>query len=226
MLEKRTLTDAELGEIEEIIGYAFADRQLLRRCFTHSSVSAENNNERLEFLGDAVIELCVSEELYRRSGEDEGDMTEWRKKFVANDVLRPAAERLGLHRYFIFSGKKENLGKKPVASLFEALAAGIYLDGGMEAARAVVMRFLPARTDLAAHGQAFQDYKTALQEIVQKNREETLSYRLVGESGPDHDKRFTVQVLLNSNIIAQGEGHSKKEAEQMAARQALELMGR
>ena len=108
----------------------------------------------------------------------------------------------------------------------EALIGAIYLDGGLESARTFILSFLPAKVDLAEQGGAFRDYKTALQEIVQKNRQETLCYRLSGESGPDHDKRFTVQVLLNRNIFAEGTGRSKKEAEQMAAKAALELMGK
>ena len=226
MLEKRTLTDAELDEIEKIIGYAFADRQLLRRCFTHSSVSAENNNERLEFLGDAVIELCVSEELYRRSGEDEGDMTEWRKKFVANDVLRPAAERLGLHRYFIFSGKKENLGKKPVASLFEALAAGIYLDGGMPAAKAFVREKL-IRAELLARraeaGAAKKDYKSRLQEYMQGRGLPRAEYLDPEKSGPDHRPVYRARVIAQG-IEEAGEGGSKAAAQQVAAKKILERL--
>ena len=105
------------------------------------------------------------------------------------------------------------------------MLAAVYLDGGMDAARAFAMRFIPERTAQAERGHAFRDYKTNLQEIVQKSHEEILSYRLSGESGPDHDKRFTVEVLLNSNVIGSGTGRSKKEAEQLAARAALELMG-
>ena len=116
--------------------------------------------------------------------------------------------------------------QEELLSVTDELIGAIYLDGGLEAARSFIMTFLPAKVDLAEAGHAFRDYKTALQEIVQKNRQETLQYRLSGESGPDHDKRFTVQVLLNSNIFAEGIGRSKKEAEQMAARSALELMGK
>ena len=107
----------------------------------------------------------------------------------------------------------------------EALLGAIYLDGGIEPARAFVLSFIPQAAERARQGRMFKDYKTALQEIVQKNRQETLEYRLAGSSGPDHDKTFTMQLLLNSNVFAEGKGHSKKEAEQMAAKQALELMG-
>ena len=112
-----------------------------------------------------------------------------------------------------------------MADATEALLGAIYLDGGIEPARAFVLRFIPQRVELVIAGGAFKDYKTVLQEIVQKNKQETLEYRLAGTSGPDHDKRFTMELLLNSNVFATGTGRSKKEAEQSAAKQALRLMG-
>ena len=223
--------------LKDKTGYVFRHPHLLHTAMTHSSYANERRdkktecNERLEFLGDSVLGLIAADYLFHRfPDQPEGELTKLRACVVCENTLAEVALEFGIDQELRLGKGEESGGgrrrKSILADAVEAVLAAIYLDGGMEAARGVVMRFLPARTDLAAHGQAFQDYKTALQEIVQKNREETLSYRLVGESGPDHDKRFTVQVLLNSNIIAQGEGHSKKEAEQMAARQALELMGR
>ena len=160
----------------------------------------------------------------------EGQLTKVRAAVVCEKTLYEVAKELGLDHHLLL-GHGEEMGggrQRPsiLADSVEALIGAIYLDGGLEAARSFIMTFLPAKVDLAETGHAFRDYKTALQEIVQKNRQETLQYRLSGESGPDHDKRFTVQVLLNSNIFAEGIGRSKKEAEQMAARSALELMGK
>ncbi len=210
-------------EIEKIIGYSFRDKALLKRCFTLSSASG-SNNERLEFLGDAVIELCVSEMLYLRSGEDEGDMTELRKKFVANSVLRATVERLGLERFLLFSGKRENIGKKPVASLFEAVAAGIYLDGGMSAARQFItdklIRF--EREKILGDGGS-KNYKGMLQEYLQGAGMPRAEYELLEKTGPDHRPVFRVRASAQGRS-GTGEGGSKAEAEQAAAKKVLESL--
>ena len=226
MSERRALTDAELDEIERIIGYTFSERRLLRRCFTHASASEESNNERLEFLGDAVIELCVSEELYRRLEENEGDMTERRKKLVSNGVLRSVCERLGLDRYLVFSGRQENLGKKSLASLFEALAAGIYLDGGMPAAKGFIHKKLIGaelcigRTGSAAAG---KDYKSRLQEYLQGRGLPRAEYPDPEKSGPDHRPVYRARVIAQG-MEETGTGGSKAEAEQAAAKKILERL--
>ena len=222
---------------EDELIYQFTDASLMTTAMTHSSYANEHrdlhmqNNERLEFLGDSILGLVSADYVFHRyPNVPEGQLTKVRAAVVCEKTLYEVAKELGLDHHLLL-GHGEEMGggrQRPsiLADSVEALIGAIYLDGGLEAARSFIMTFLPAKVDLAEAGHAFRDYKTALQEIVQKNRQETLQYRLSGESGPDHDKRFTVQVLLNSNIFAEGIGRSKKEAEQMAARAALELMGK
>lgn len=222
---------------EDELIYQFTDASLMTTAMTHSSYANEHrdlhmqNNERLEFLGDSILGLVSADYVFHRyPNVPEGQLTKVRAAVVCEKTLYEVAKELGLDHHLLL-GRGEEMGggrQRPsiLADSVEALIGAIYLDGGLEAARSFIMTFLPEKVDLAETGHAFRDYKTALQEIVQKNRQETLQYRLSGESGPDHDKRFTVQVLLNSNIFAEGIGHSKKEAEQMAARAALELMGK
>lgn len=222
---------------EDELIYQFTDASLMATAMTHSSYANEHrdlhmqNNERLEFLGDSILGLVSADYVFHRyPNVPEGQLTKVRAAVVCEKTLYEVAKELGLDHHLLL-GHGEEMGggrQRPsiLADSVEALIGAIYLDGGLEAARSFIMTFLPAKVDLAEAGHAFRDYKTALQEIVQKNRQETLQYRLSGESGPDHDKRFTVQVLLNSNIFAEGIGRSKKEAEQMAARSALELMGK
>ena len=215
-------------EKDELI-YQFHDTGLLTTAVTHSSYANEHrdlhmqNNERLEFLGDSILGLVSADYVFHRyPNVPEGQLTKLRAAVVCEQTLYEVAKELGLDRLLLLGKGEENGGGRGRPSI---LAGAIYLDGGLESARTFILSFLPAKVDLAEQGGAFRDYKTTLQEIVQKNRQETLSYRLSGESGPDHDKRFTVQVLLNRNIFAEGIGRSKKEAEQMAAKAALELMG-
>ena len=221
---------------EEKIGYRFQNPALLRAAVTHSSYSNENrekkihNNERLEFLGDSVLGFLCAEYLFAQYRElPEGQLTKLRAAVVCEQSLFEVAKQFSLSEDMFLGRGEEACGGRERPSLLadavEAVLAAVYLDGGMDAARAFAMRFIPERTAQAERGHAFRDYKTNLQEIVQKSHEEILSYRLSGESGPDHDKRFTVEVLLNSNVIGSGTGRSKKEAEQLAARAALELMG-
>lgn len=223
-------------EKDELI-YQFHDIGLLTTAMTHSSYANEHrdqhiqNNERLEFLGDSILGLVSADYVFHRyPNVPEGQLTKMRAAVVCERTLYEVAKELGLDHLLLLGRGEENGGgrKRPsiLADSVEALIGAIYLDGGLESARTFILSFLPAKVDLAEQGGAFRDYKTALQEIVQKNRQETLCYRLSGESGPDHDKRFTVQVLLNRNIFAEGTGRSKKEAEQMAAKAALELMGK
>ena len=222
--------------LEEKIGYHFHNPALLRAAVTHSSYSNENrekkihNNERLEFLGDSVLGFLCAEYLFAQYRElPEGQLTKLRAAVVCEQSLFEVAKQFSLSEDMLLGRGEEACGgrERPalLADAVEAVLAAVYLDGGMDAARTFAMRFIPQRTVQAERGHAFRDYKTNLQEIVQKSHEEVLSYRLSGESGPDHDKRFTVEVLLNSNVIGSGTGRSKKEAEQLAARAALELMG-
>lgn len=222
-----------LSQLEEKIGYSFENTSLLQTALTHSSYANEKGagtpyNERLEFLGDSVLGIITAEYLFKNHREfPEGELTKVRAALVCEKALYRFAEEIELGQ-FLFLGKGElHTGgrNRPsiLADAFEALIAAIYLDGGMEQAKRFVLRFVTAAQEDAMELNA--DYKTKLQEIIQKNPEERIEYVTIGEQGPDHDKRFVVAVKLNSNIIGEGTGRSKKQAEQLAAREALRLMG-
>lgn len=224
-----------MQELEQILGYVFKDKALMLRALSHTSYINEvkdirESNERLEFLGDSVLSVIVSEYIFRNFKQlPEGELTKLRASLVCEKSLAAFARELQLGR-FLFLGKGEQLnGGRDRASIladaFEALLAAMYLDGGMDVAKAHVMRFVKDEIQNHTVEEAFHDYKTQLQEIIQKNPGEELTYCLAKEEGPDHDKRFTVEVCLNSNVIGCGVAHSKKQAEQYAAKQALELMG-
>lgn len=223
----------DLKQLEDKIEYVFKDKLLLKQALTHSSYANENRgtgpfNERLEFLGDAVLSLVTAEYLFKKFPEmPEGELSKLRSGLVCTSSLCDYAKSISLGD-FLFLGKgEENSGgrQRPsnLENTFEALIAAVYLDGGLEKARAFVLRFLNA--SIETHHISFKDYKTLLQEVIQQNHEETLNYVITGESGPDHDKRFDAEVHLNSNVIGRGSGKSKKQAEQEAAREALQLMG-
>lgn len=219
--------------LEEIIEYEFTDRELLKTALTHSSFSNEakgdvQDNERLEFLGDAVLSIMVSDFLFRNFSVPEGDLTKLRASLVCEQCLYDFALSITLGNFlYLGHGERQNGGAERPSNLsnaFEALIAAIYLDNGFDVARDFVIPFVEEALASGDH-ESFNDYKTKLQEIVQQNPEEQINYKLVNESGPDHAKEFTVELYLNTNIIGTGKGRSKKLAEQEAARQALELMG-
>ncbi len=223
-----------MNKFQAILGYQFGDIELLKNALTHSSYANETHayygsNERLEFLGDSVLSIIVSEYLYSTyTNLPEGELTKLRASLVCEKTLSVFARKLHLGEYlFLGKGEAQNKGYERssiLADAFEAVLAAIFLDGGMEPARMHVLRFIiPELSE--REFDLFKDYKTALQEVVQRNPEERLTYVLTDESGPDHDKRFTVEVHLNSNVIGTGNGRSKKQAEQDAAKQALLLMG-
>jgi len=214
------------------LGYEFNNEEYLIKALTHSSYANENktgeSNERQEFLGDAVLSIVVSDYLFGRYHMAEGDLTRVRSTLVCEKSLCDFAREIGLGDALLLGKGEEQTGGRSrpsiLADAFEALIAAIYLDGGLEAAKAFILPFVGrALGDRVQSG--VNDYKTLLQEIVQKNPGEQLNYKLVDESGPDHAKCFVAEVHLNSNVIGRGEGRSKKTAEQNAARQALELMG-
>lgn len=223
-----------MKDLQEAIGYTFRNPALLTEALTHSSYAHEQHNsmkynERLEFLGDAVLSIVVSDYIYRNCPNlPEGELTKLRASLVCEKSLFDFAKQIDLGSYLRLSnGERRNGGaKRPsiVSDAFEALIAAIYLDGGMEAAERHILRFVVPEIEHHKN-RSFKDYKTKLQEIIQKNPGEKLEYRLVGATGPDHNKHFKVEVCLNSNVIGKGGGRSKKEAEQQAAREALELMG-
>lgn len=215
--------------LEAIIGYEFKNRDLLLTALTHTSYANESrhpvpHNERLEFLGDSVLQIVSADHLFHAYADrPEGDLTRIRASLVSEGALFQFAQEIHLGEYLRLGRGEERCGGRTrpsvVSDAFEALIAALYLDGGMEAARRFILPFITE----GKHADA--DYKTRLQEVIQQNPEERLSYVVEGESGPDHDKHFTVAVMLNSNCIARGEGRSKKAAEQQAAKEALRLMG-
>ncbi|MDD6828130.1 MAG: ribonuclease III [Oscillospiraceae bacterium] len=223
-----------LTELEEKIHYQFKDKKILTEALSHSSYANENkrnrrSNERLEFLGDSVLSIVVSQYLFEHfSHLPEGELTKIRASLVCEKSLHIFAKQIDLGKYLLLGKGEENTGgrERPsiLADAFEALIAAIFLDGGLETARAHILRFIPEDVEAQRHA-AFNDYKTILQEVIQQNPEEKVEYVIVDQTGPDHNKAFTVNVCLNSNIIGVGTGKSKKEAEQMAAREALNLMG-
>lgn len=223
-----------MTKFEEILNYRFHDINLLNNALTHSSYANEvhsryGSNERLEFLGDSVLSIIVSDYLYKNyKNLPEGELTKLRASLVCEKSLYLFSKQLNMGDFlFLGKGEANNHGNERssiLADAFEAVLAAIYLDGGMEAAKKHVLRFIvPELKD--REFDLFKDYKTLLQEVIQRNPEERLSYVLIDESGPDHSKSFSVEVHLNSNVIGFGVGKSKKQAEQEAAKQALKLMG-
>ncbi|MGI6267515.1 MAG: ribonuclease III [Acutalibacteraceae bacterium] len=221
-----------MQELERKIEYSYKNKDLLLQALTHSSYANEKeskhgSNERLEFLGDSVLGVITAEYFYKTfPNMPEGELTKLRSAAVCEKSLYGFAQQINLGDH-LFLGKGElNTGgrQRPsiLADAFEALIASIYLDGGMEEAKRFVLSFVKK---MGKKKLSFSDYKTTLQEVIQKNPEELLEYVLVGESGPDHNKSFEVEVHLNSNVIGKGKGKSKKIAEQQAAKEALELMG-
>ncbi len=220
--------------LENKLGYVFRDPSLLETALTHSSYANENRsrgpvcNERLEFLGDSVLGTTVAEYLYRHYPQmPEGRMTRLRAELVCEQSLYHVAQKLDLGRSLrLGKGEEHNGGRERPSILsdaVEAVIAAIYLDGGIAPASALIHRCLlddlgPMEPD------CYNDFKTALQEFVQRQSGQVLIYELTGESGPDHDKTFSVRVLLNGEPLGEGTGHTKKEAEQAAARNALETL--
>lgn len=221
-----------MEQLQNNLGYHFKNPALLARALTHSSYANERHvdtgdNERLEFLGDSVLGFITAEYLFANHRDfPEGELTKLRAYAVCEKSLFSYAEEIGLGHYLKLGKGEERTGGRTRPSVlsdaFEAVIAAIYLDGGMDEAKKFVLRFVVPYVEAKP---TFKDYKTMLQEVVQKNQGETLEYVLVSETGPDHDKCFTVEVHLNSNVIGRGVGGSKKKAEQNAAKEALELMG-
>ena len=215
------------------IGYSFKDPRLLENALTHSSYANEGNrglksNERLEFLGDSVLGFITARYLFDRETGPEGELTKLRASLVCEKALFSYARQLGLGECLLLGKGEQQTGgaERPsiLADAFEAVIAAIYLDGGLEPVKTFLIPFLEQERSQQRRPK-FKDYKTLLQEIVQQNPGEKIEYELKGESGPDHNKQFLMEVHLNSNVIGTGRGRSKKEAEQQAAREALKLMG-
>lgn len=227
----------QLQHLEKNIGYVFTNKALAANALTHSSYCNENrtsdgappSNERLEFLGDSVLSVIVSDYVYTQFPSlDEGGLSKVRAAVVCESSLAAFARRAGLGELMLLGKGEEatdgRTRKSILSDAFEAVIAAIYLDGGMEKARAFV---LPKAAKAAALSmqKGIEDYKSRLQRLAQETPEEILEYVLIKEEGPPHDRLFTVEARLNSNVLGEGAGKSKREAEQNAARKALELFG-
>lgn len=225
----------KLENLEKRVGHSFEDESLLDMALTHTSYvkgdgRASAHNERLEFLGDAVLELCVSEYLYNRFSEyNEGDMTRLRAQTVCEGALFDVAKKLGLGDALLLGRGEDHSGGREKPSILsdavEALIGALYIDGGMDTARSFIMSFIGSAVQSAVSGGPHKDYKTMLQEYVQKRHMGTISYVLTGSSGPDHNKTFEMNVTVAGNIVGSGSGRTKQEAGQHAARTALIDMG-
>jgi len=221
-----------LQELQQQLGYNFKRTELLECALSHSSYVNEQqgqgkSNERLEFLGDSVLGFIAAEYFYKnRADLPEGELTKLRANAVCETSLCGYARSLELGRYLLLGKGEAVTGgrERPsiLADAFEAVIAAIYLDSGLKAAQKFVLSHIQKQPEGQA---AFRDYKTILQEIVQRNPEERLEYVLAGESGPAHERLFAVEIHLNSNVVGRGEGRSKKAAEQAAAKEALALFG-
>ncbi len=223
------MSEDRLRELEQKIGYCFQDKQLLKQAVTHSSYSNEQkinksgNYERLEFLGDAVLELVSSDFIYHAHPDmAEGQMTKYRASLVCEPALAFCARQIGLETYILLGRGEEATGGRGrdsiISDVMEAVIGAIYSDSGMEEAKAYIHRFI--LSDLE-HKQLFYDAKTVLQEEVQKDNKGKLHYELVREEGPEHDKHFVVDAMVDDVKVGSGSGHSKKAAEQKAAYEAL-----
>mgnify|MGYP004599907693 FL=1 len=219
-----------IKDLEAAIGYQFHNISLLQNALTHSSYANERwhnsllSNERLEFLGDSILGMLVAEYLYRNFPDrPEGELTRMRADMVCETTLAAVANTIHLGDHLLLGHGEEQGGGRTrdsiLADAVESVIAASFLDGGMEAAERFIRRFILVQVPVTKLHNA--DYKTQLQELVQQKRNQVLTYLLAGESGPDHDKQFDVQVVLNGTVVGSGRGSSKKRAEQDAARNAI-----
>ena len=216
--------------LEDNLGYKFKDKGLLKKALTHTSYAYENkveSNEKLEFLGDSILEFITSEYIYNTyTNLKEGEMTKVRATVVCGENLCKVAKSHNISE-FLYLGKSEIIsgGKNRTAILedsVEAIIAAIYLDGGIEQVKKFIVDNLKEEIEEATKHVGIKDYKTVLQERLQENGDVKIEYEIIKETGPDHDKSFVAQVKLNGKILAQGEGKSKKQAQMQAAKKALE----
>lgn len=229
-------TTPDFAKFEEISGITFKNKELLRRAFTHRSYLNENrglessHNERLEFLGDAVLELMVTEYLYDKYPDNtEGDLTAYRASLVNAITLSEAAQKINVNDFLLLSkGEAKDTGKARqyiLANTMEAIIGAIYLDQGYDASKYFISKNLFHLIDKIVKEKSWIDAKSKFQEKAQENESVTPQYKSLKEEGPDHDKKFTVGVYLDKNKVAEGTGKSKQEAEQEAAKKALEVKG-
>ena len=222
-----------IKDLETAIGYRFRNISLLQNALTHSSYANERwhnsllSNERLEFLGDSVLGMLVAEYLYTTFPDrPEGELTRMRADMVCEGTLAAVANKIGIGEHLLLGHGEERFGGRTrnsiLADAMESVIAAAFLDGGLEAAKGIVQKFI--LVEVPVKRMHNMDYKTKLQELVQQKKNQVIAYALVGESGPDHDKVFQVDVSLNGTVVGSGAGSSKKRAEQDAARAAVERL--
>lgn len=228
-ISKRILDN--ICKFEENIDYKFNNKEYILEALTHSSYSNENKrynfNERLEFLGDSVLSIVVSDYLFKNEKDlPEGELTKLRASIVCEESLSEVANDIKLGDFMLLGKGEEATGGRErisiLADAFEAIIAAIYLDGSIEEARRFILTKMEDIISDARRGKIFRDYKTHLQEVLQGKGENNIWYKLIDEKGPDHNKRFIMEVGINKDVLGIGEGKSKKEAEQFAARVALD----
>lgn len=222
-----------INELETAIGYRFHNITLLQNALMHSSYANERwhnsllSNERLEFLGDSVLGMLVAEYLYRNfPNRPEGELTRMRADMVCEKTLATVANKIGVGKHLMLGHGEENLGGRKrdsiLADAMESIIAAAFLDGGMSAALGIIQRFILVEVPVTKLHNV--DYKTQFQELIQQKKNQTITYTLIAERGPDHDKHFEVQVAVNGEAVGTGAGSSKKRAEQDAARAAIEKL--
>ncbi|NLJ40971.1 MAG: ribonuclease III [Clostridiales bacterium] len=229
------MTDRDVKDTEELekkIGYKFEEPRLLKNALTHSSYANESrgdipDNERLEFLGDSVLGMIIASYLYNMFKEyKEGNLTRMRAGIVSEVALAEIARGIDLGHFLYLGRGESNSGGRDrdsvLADAMEAIIGAVYLEGGLAKARELVINLFKPIIDRNSQGRGFQDYKTLLQEELQRNGDKDIAYNVVAERGPDHSKTFVIQVSYDGKIIGKGKGRSKKEAEQQAAKRALE----
>lgn len=226
-----------LDELQRVIDYRFKNIELLNRALTHSSYANEHKksnisyNERLEFLGDSVLSLVVSDYIYEKySNYPEGELTKLRATVVCESSLAFIAKKIGLGKYLLLGKGEEVTGGREresiLADAFEAIIGAIYCDNGLDCAKDVIINLFEKTISCAVNdGNLFIDYKTQFQEVLQKTSKSQIAYKIIKEEGPDHNKIFFAEVRVDNRIYGNGFGKSKKEAEQMAAKMAMKRMG-
>jgi len=232
MINSKQLKNS-ISDFEKIINYEFRNKNNIIMAFTHSSYSNENkneklmNNERLEFLGDSVLNITVSEFLYKNYPNlSEGEMTKIRASVVCENTLMTCSSNIRAGDFLLLGKGEEQTGGRKRSSIlsdvFEAIIGAIYIDDGLESAKKFILSQLKQHIENAVKGFCIKDYKTQLQEMVQKNGDVKIAYEVISENGPDHDKVFVTQVSIQGAPYGTGKGKSKKEAEQNAAKEAIE----
>ena len=228
-INRRISSNIEL--FEQKINYEFKNKEYILEALTHSSYSNENKNypfnERLEFLGDSVLSILISDYLFKKETKlPEGELTKIRENIVCEESLSEVSKNIHLGKYMLLGKGEEATGGRErisiLADALEAVIAAIYLDGGIKCAREFILTNMEKIINDSIKGKIFRDYKTCLQEVLQSNGENNIWYKLIEEKGPDHNKRFVMEVGINDTVLGVGEGKSKKDAEQVAAKCALD----